>query len=47
MSLKWARHTSCSSPTPAYERDMQACLHELRGLDVVRRIGGLVRVVGP
>ncbi len=32
---------------PSYERDMQACLHELRGLDVVRRIGGLVRVVGP
>jgi hypothetical protein len=31
---------------PAYERDMQACLHELRRLDAVRRIGGLVRVVG-
>lgn len=31
---------------PAYERDMQACLHELRPLDTVRRIGGLVRVVG-
>ena len=32
---------------PAYERDMQACLHELRQLDAVRRIGGLLRVVGP
>jgi homoserine dehydrogenase len=32
---------------PAYERDMQACLHELRRLDTVRRIGSLVRVVGP
>ena len=31
---------------PAYERDVQACLHELRHLDVVRRIGGLLRVVG-
>ena len=31
---------------PAYERDMQACLHELRRLEAVRRIGGLVRVVG-
>ena len=31
---------------PAYERDMQACLHEMRRLDAVRRIGGLVRVVG-
>jgi homoserine dehydrogenase len=31
---------------PAYERDMQACLHEIRRLDAVRRIGGLVRVVG-
>jgi hypothetical protein len=25
---------------------MQACLHELRRLDTVRRIGSLVRVVG-
>lgn len=32
---------------PAYERDIQACLHELRQLDVVHRIGGLIRVVGP
>ena len=32
---------------PAYERDVQSCLHELRRLDAVRRIGGLVRVVGP
>jgi homoserine dehydrogenase len=31
---------------PAYERDMQACLHEIRRLEAVRRIGGLVRVVG-
>jgi len=31
---------------PAFERDMQACLHELRQLDSVRRIGSLVRVVG-
>jgi homoserine dehydrogenase len=31
---------------PAYERDMQSCLHELRRLGHVRRIGGLVRVVG-
>ena len=32
---------------PAYERDMQACLGELRHLDVVHRVGGLLRVVGP
>ncbi len=32
---------------PAYERDMQACLGELRHLDVVHRLGGLLRVVGP
>lgn len=32
---------------PAYERDVQACLHELRHLDVVDRIGGLLRVIGP
>ncbi len=32
---------------PAYERDVQACLHDLRGLDVVERVGGLLRVVGP
>ena len=31
---------------PAYERDVQACLHDLRQLDVVDRIGGLLRVVG-
>jgi homoserine dehydrogenase len=31
---------------PAYERDMQACLHEIRRLEAVKRIGGLVRVVG-
>jgi homoserine dehydrogenase len=31
---------------PAYERDMQACLHEIRHLEAIRRIGGLVRVVG-
>jgi len=32
---------------PAFERDVQACLHDLRKLDVVERIGGLLRVVGP
>jgi homoserine dehydrogenase len=32
---------------PAYERDVQACLHELRQLGAVRRLGGLIRVVGP
>jgi homoserine dehydrogenase len=31
---------------PAYERDVQACLHDLRQLEVVERIGGLLRVVG-
>jgi homoserine dehydrogenase len=31
---------------PAYERDVQACLHDLRRLDVVEQIGGLLRVVG-
>jgi homoserine dehydrogenase len=31
---------------PALERDVQACLHELRQLDVVESIGGLIRVVG-
>jgi homoserine dehydrogenase len=31
---------------PAYERDVQACLHELRRLEAVRRLGGLVRVAG-
>lgn len=31
---------------PAYEHDVQACLHEIRRLEAVRRIGGLVRVVG-
>ena len=30
---------------PALERDVQACLHELRHLDVVESIGGLIRVV--
>jgi homoserine dehydrogenase len=30
----------------AYERDVQACLRELHQIDAVRRIGGLVRVVG-
>jgi homoserine dehydrogenase len=32
---------------PARERNVQACLHELRTLDVVDRIGGLIRVIGP
>jgi homoserine dehydrogenase len=31
---------------PAYERDVQACLHDLRKLDVVEQIGGVLRVVG-
>lgn len=31
---------------PAYERDVQACLRDLRHLDVVRQIGGLLRVIG-
>jgi len=31
---------------PALERDVQACLHDLRALDSVERIGGLMRVVG-
>jgi homoserine dehydrogenase len=30
---------------PALERDVQGCLHDLRGLDVVVGIGGLIRVV--
>jgi homoserine dehydrogenase len=30
----------------AFERDVQACLHELRHLDVVFRIGSLIRVIG-
>jgi homoserine dehydrogenase len=32
---------------PALERDVQACLHELRGLDVVASVGGVMRVVDP
>ena len=31
---------------PAYERDVQACLGELRHLDVVHSLGGLMRVIG-
>lgn len=31
---------------PAYERDVQACLGELRHLDVVHSLGGLLRVIG-
>jgi homoserine dehydrogenase len=31
---------------PAYERDVQACLRDLRHLEVVRRIGGVLRVIG-
>jgi homoserine dehydrogenase len=30
----------------ARERDVQDCLRDLRHLDVVDRIGGLLRVVG-
>jgi homoserine dehydrogenase len=32
---------------PALEGDVQACLHELRGLDAVHRVDGLIRVVEP
>jgi homoserine dehydrogenase len=31
----------------AVERDMQATLGDLRDLDVVDRVGSLLRVVGP
>jgi len=31
---------------PARERDVQSCLGELRHLDVVRQVGGLLRVIG-
>ncbi|HWE54494.1 MAG TPA: homoserine dehydrogenase [Acidimicrobiales bacterium] len=31
---------------PAYESDVQACLAELRHLDVVHSLGGLLRVIG-
>ncbi|MGI8493202.1 MAG: homoserine dehydrogenase [Acidimicrobiales bacterium] len=31
---------------PALERDLQACLHDLRQLDAVERVGGVVRVIG-
>jgi homoserine dehydrogenase len=31
---------------PAYERDVQACLRDLRHLDAVESIGGLLRVIG-
>jgi homoserine dehydrogenase len=31
---------------PAYERDVQACLHDLRHLEAVHQIGGLLRVIG-
>ncbi len=31
---------------PAFERDVQSCLGELRHLDVVHRVGSLLRVVG-
>jgi homoserine dehydrogenase len=30
----------------AMERDMQACLHDLRSLDVVDSVGSLIRVIG-
>jgi hypothetical protein len=32
---------------PAFERDVQACLRDLRTLDVVHQIGGVLRVIGP
>ena len=31
---------------PAVERDVQACLYDLRALDVVQGIGGVIRVIG-
>jgi homoserine dehydrogenase len=31
---------------PSVERDVQACLHDLHNLDVVERIGSLLRVIG-
>jgi len=31
---------------PAYERDMQGCLRDLRHLEAVHQIGGLLRVIG-
>ncbi len=31
---------------PAFERDVQACLAELRHLEVVHHVGGILRVVG-
>ena len=31
----------------AVERDMQATIAELRGLDAVDRVGTMLRVVGP
>jgi homoserine dehydrogenase len=31
---------------PAYERDVQVCLRELRHLEAVRRVGGVLRVIG-
>jgi hypothetical protein len=31
---------------PAVERDVQACLRDLHHLDVVQRVGGMLRVVG-
>jgi homoserine dehydrogenase len=30
----------------ARERDVQSCLHDLRELDVVDRVGSLIRVIG-
>jgi homoserine dehydrogenase len=32
---------------PAFERDVQACLRELRHLESVYQVGGILRVVGP
>ena len=40
------RPGSCSSPTRRSEADVQATLRELRELDVVRSVGGLLRVIG-
>ena len=38
--LIFITHTAC-------EADVQAATHDLRDLDVVDRIGSLLRVVGP
>ncbi len=41
---RWARLVFVTHP--AYERDVQSCLGELRHLDVVHALGGFLRVIG-